>query len=140
MSVFKSMSVRLNESILTVNSIYSIQPGDRAGMEICLNLMTGRSPDRYFRVDAGDKYQMSTEGEFRGKTIEVTDCWRRVRTHISMNSEMNVWVTPLDSVNRSECGYESVHQGSAFYIWGIADAEGSLSLEISMIMEALDDT
>lgn len=138
--VKKRMKAGLNKSVIKTGSVYSIGPGDRAGMEICLNLMTGQSPDRFFTIDSGAKRLMSFEGEFRGRLIEIFDCWRRVRTVIEMNLETAVWVTPLDSVNRSERGYESVHQGAAFYISDVADETGSFSLEISVHMEALNDS
>ena len=83
---------------------------------------------------------MSFAGEFRGKMIEVFDCWRKVKTVIEINCEADIWVTPLDSVNRSESGYERVHQGAAFYISGNSDDSGFLSLEISLRMEVLDDS
>jgi alpha-amylase len=138
--VKKRMRVGLNKPVIKTDSVYSIGPGDRAGMEICLNLMTGQSPDRYFKIDSGENHLMSFEGEFRSSRIDVFDCGRKVRTIIEMNRETAVWVTPLNSVNRSESGYESVHQGAAFYISDIADETGSFDLEISLRMEALNDS
>ena len=138
--VRKKLDVALRKPVIRASSVYSARPGDRAGMEICLNLMTGQSDERYFRIDSGEKHHMSGEGEFRGSTIEVIDSWRKVRTVIEMNSDTSVWVTPLDSVNRSESGYESVHQGTAFYISGFADEAGSYRLKISFRMEALSDS
>jgi len=70
----------------------------------------------------------------------VSDCWRKVKTVIELKCQADIWVTPLDSVNRSESGYERVHQGAAFYISGNADDTGFLNLEISMRMEALNDS
>ena len=136
----KRLTAHLKKSAIRIHTKYSVMPGDRAGMEICLNLMTGNSPDRYYRIDSGENNLMSEEGEFQGKKIEVFDCWRKVRTTIAMNCESVIWVTPLDSVNRSESGYERVHQGAAFYICGNADDNGIFNLEIHMRMEALDDS
>ena len=136
----KRMTAYLNKPLIKTRTKYSVMPGDRAGMEICLNLMTGNSPDRYYRVDSGENHLMSEEGELNGKRIEVFDCWRKVKTVIVMNRKSEIWVTPLDSVNRSESGYERVHQGAAFYIWGNADDTGIFNLEIRMHMEALNDT
>ncbi len=140
LGVRKKITVGLRKSAIKAGSVYSVRPGDRVGMEICLNLMTGRSDDRYFRIDSGEKHLMSGEGEFHGSAIEVIDGWRKVKTVIVMNSDTSVWVTPLDSVNRSESGYESVHQGTAFYISGVADEAGSFRLKIGFRMEALNDS
>ncbi len=140
LKVRKIMKVGLKKPSIRVRSEYSVRHGDRAGMEICLNLMTGESPDRYFKIDSGEKHLMSFEGEFHCRRIEVSDCWRKVRMVIETNRETDIWVTPLDSVNRSESGYESVHQGAAFYISGIADEAGSFKLEIIMRMEAFNDS
>ncbi|NOQ21714.1 MAG: DUF1926 domain-containing protein [Candidatus Aegiribacteria sp.] len=136
----KKMTAEMKRAVIRTRTEYSVEPFDRAGMEICLNLMTGQSPDRYYRVDSGEKHLMSEEGEFHGKRIEVFDCWRKVKTIIEMSCEADVWVTPLDSVNRSESGYERVHQGAAFYISGNADDTGFFNLEIGMRMEALNDS
>ncbi len=138
--IVKRLTVELKTTALRARTEYSIMPGDRAGMEICLNLMTGKSSDRYYRVDSGEAHLMSDEGEFRGKRIEVSDCWRKVRTVIEITREADIWVTPLESVNRSESGYERVHQGAAFYIWGNADESGVFDLDIAMRMEALHDS
>ncbi|MCK4806622.1 MAG: DUF1926 domain-containing protein [Candidatus Aegiribacteria sp.] len=136
----KRMTAELKMPMIKTSSEYSIDPFDRVGMEICLNLMTGESPDRYYMVDSGGRHLMSYAGEFHGKLIEVLDCWRKVKTVIEVNCEADVWITPLDSVNRSESGYESVHQGTAFYISGNADDKGFLNLEIGLRMEALNDS
>ena len=135
----KRMTAYLKKPLIKTRAKYSVMPGNRAGMEICLNLMTGNSPDRYYRIDSGVNHLMSEEGEFHGKKIEVFDRWRAVKTTIVTNCESEIWVTPLDSVNRSESGYERVHQGAAFYVWGIADDAGIFNLEIHMSMEALND-
>lgn len=136
----KSMSADLKIPLINTVSEYSIKPFDRAGMEICLNLMTGQSSDRQYRIDSGERHFMSVEGKYHGRRIEVFDCWRKVKTVLEMNRETDVWVMPLDSVNMSESGYESVHQGTAFYVSGNADGEGNYNLEIDLRMEALDDT
>ncbi|MCK5116367.1 MAG: DUF1926 domain-containing protein [Candidatus Aegiribacteria sp.] len=136
----KRLVADLKKSMIKIRTKYFVLPGDRAGMEICLNLMTGNSPDRYYRVDSGENHLMSVEGEFHGKRIEVFDCWRKVKTTIVMNRKSEIWVTVLDSVNRSESGYERVHQGAAFYIWANADDTGTFNLEIHVLMEVLNDT
>ncbi len=138
MSVSKEMTVSLNSPEIRTCSEYSIRPGDRSGMEICLNLMTGQSHDRYYSVDSGEKHIMSAAGEYYGRRIEVIDCWRSVRVIIESNAAAHIWITPLDSVNRSESGYESVHQGTAFFISDCTDEAGFLRMEISIRLEAYD--
>ncbi|MEN8209413.1 MAG: alpha-amylase/4-alpha-glucanotransferase domain-containing protein, partial [Candidatus Fermentibacteria bacterium] len=138
--IVKELTVDLEAAELGARTEYAVMPGDRAGMEICLNLMTGQSADRYYRIDPETEHLMSEAGEFRGKRIEIYDCWRKVKTVIEMTAEADIWVTPLDSVNRSESGYERVHQGAAFCISGISDDTGVFDLEISLRMEVLNDT
>lgn len=134
----KQLSVDLSTPGLTVTAEFSGEAGTRAGTEVCLNLMTGGSKDRFYRIDGGEKHLMSASGEFRGTVIEVTDLWRKATTVIEIAGESDIWVTPLDSVNRSENGYESVHQGTAFFISRGLDGKGGLTLKADLRMESRD--
>lgn len=134
----KQLSVDLASPGLTVTAEFRGEAGARAGTEVCLNLMTGGSEDRYYRIDGGEKHLMSAEGEFRGKVIEVTDMWRKTSAVIEIDGEWDIWATPLDSVNRSENGYESVHQGTAFFISRCTDRTGGLTLKAVLRMESTD--
>lgn len=134
----KQLSVDLSSPELKVTAEFSGEPGTRAGTEVCLNLMTGGSEDRFYRIDGGEKHLMSAAGEFAGTVIEVADLWREAAAVIETAGEADIWVTPLDSVNRSENGYESVHQGTAFFISGVMDGTGRLTLKAALRMESRD--
>jgi 4-alpha-glucanotransferase len=136
--VSKSVIADLKKSTLTAVSEYTAEPGTRVGMEICINLMTGESPERYFTIDSGDRYLMSHTGEFHGERIHVSDSWRKAGLVIEFSGGSTVWVAPLDSVNRSESGYESVHQGTAFYISSIVSETGRLNMKVFVRMEAIN--
>lgn len=136
----KQLSIDLSIPELTVKVEFIGEPGARAGTEVCLNLMTGGSEDRFYRVDGGEKHLMSIAGEFRGSVIEVTDLWRKASVLIETAGGSDIWVTPLDSVNRSENGYESVHQGTAFFMSRRLDGKGGLTLKATLRMESRDDT
>jgi hypothetical protein len=133
----KELFVGLSEPVVTARTEFAPGPGLRAGTEVCLNLMTGSSPDRFFRIDGGEERLMSAGGRFKGRTVEVTDRWRRARATMDIDSESDIWVTPLESVNRSESGFESVHQGTAFFISRIIGST-PVTLEVSLEMKFLD--
>jgi hypothetical protein len=65
----------------------------------------------------------------------VEDGWRRVRVKITSAALMEVSHMPLDSINRSERGYERVHQGMALLI--VPKASDGGMLEFRMELEDL---
>lgn len=136
----KDLHVDLNSARITVQSKYSVNPFDRTGMEICLNLMTGNSPDRCFRIDSGTERMMGEDGTARGKRIEIIDRWRNVIVIVDIDNEADIWFAPLESVNRSESGYERVHQGAAMYISTSADKAGHNLLNLLIEMKSLNDS
>ena len=136
----KDLHVDLTLARITVETAYSVNPLDRTGMEICLNLMTGNSPDRCFRIDSGSERMMGENGTANGKRIEIIDRWRNVIVIIDINTEADIWFAPLESVNRSESGYERVHQGAAMYISTSADKAGHNLLNLLVEMKSLNDS
>jgi alpha-amylase len=82
----------------------------RCGMELCFNMLTGGEPDRFVSMD-GSTVRTGLAATGRCRVLEVVDLWRRVRVLIESEDLLDAWQMPLDSVNRSERGYESVHQG-----------------------------
>ena len=133
--ISKKLEVRLGEPVIKASSRYKVKTGMRTGTEVCLNLMTGRAKDRYYRVDSGRKRLMGQGASFKAKRVEVVDEWRRTRVILETESPCDIWVAPMDSVNRSESGYESVHQGTAFYFSRITDEKGSADLKLTLRME-----
>ena len=136
----KDLHVDLISTRISVQSNYSVNPFDRTGMEICLNLMTGTSHDRCFRIDSGPERMMGESGTAKGKRIEIVDRWRNVMVIIDISNEADIWFAPLESVNRSESGYEKVHQGAAIYISTCASNTGHNLLNLRIEMKSLNDS
>jgi len=135
----KELEVDLSDPRITVVSRWEGARGMRTGIEVCLNLMTGSSPDRHYTVDGGDEHMMSAAGEYRVSTLKVADRWRRVLVTVEVPSECDLWVNPIESVNRSESGFERVHQGTAFLFSSVSGPDGSAVLEATLRMEELPE-
>lgn len=82
----------------------------RCGVELCFNMLTGSEPDRFVSMD-GAAVRTGMPATGRCRVLEVVDLWRKVRVRIESDDLLDAWQMPLDSVSRSERGYESVHQG-----------------------------
>ena len=137
-SLSKRLEIGLAGAKLKASSNYVIQ-GVRFGMEICVNMMTGASPDRYLRIGGSeDIHKLGDSGEAVCSSLEVTDLYRGVRVLIKADQEVDLWFAPIESVNRSESGFERVHQGIALYL--SREAVGSMnSLELELTIGGLDD-
>ncbi len=75
--------------------------------------------------------------EGRARRVVVEDGWRRVRVLIESESELDVWQMPLDSVNRSERGFERVHQGVAILFSSVVPPGGRAVTALRLRMEAI---
>lgn len=135
----KEMEVDLSDPRITAVSRWEGIQGLRTGIEVCLNLMTGTSPDRFYTVDGGEERLMSSPGEYRAGSLRVVDRWRRVIVTLEVPVECDLWVTPIESVNRSESGFERVHQGTAFLFSRVSGTDGSEALEVTLRMEELPE-
>mgnify|MGYP006280443633 FL=1 len=135
-SACKELTVGLHEPVLRSRTEISGAPGARAGIELCFNLMTGASRDRTYRIDDGEELLMSAGGQYRGSVVHVLDRWRRLSVRVDLGGEVDIWVAPMDSVNRSESGFESVHQGTAFLASRTAEDDGTAVLEAEVRLEA----
>jgi len=119
-SLSKVMMVSLTEPLIEVRSEYAGENGNtfRAGMEFCLNMLTGSEPDRVIRIDDDPPVMLGRQGSSTepARRIVIEDRQRDVSVEIIPRSPVDVWFCPLDSVSRSEQGYEKVHQGVAVYV------------------------
>jgi len=131
-AVSKRLTIGTERAWIEAGSSYSVPPGHRAGMEVCLNLMTGSSPDRFLRIGDGEPVLTGASGAARASVVEVTDLWRGVRVLIEAGRTMDVWFAPIESVNMSESGFERVHQGCAILFSDVADADGRLAVSLRM--------
>ena len=114
--ISRMVEIGLLEPELKTSAVYR-SPGERVGLEICLNMMTGAMPDRYLRIgEERTVHMLGESGEAVGSSLEVVDLYRGVRVSIGVDGEADIWFTPIESVNRSESGFERVHQGFALFI------------------------
>lgn len=139
-SVEKTLSVSLSSPAVGYDSIISSAPGSpasRMGCELCLNLLTGSEDDRIVYIGAASPARTGVRAEGRAGRVVVEDGWRRVRVTIESESELDVWQMPLDSVNRSERGFERVHQGVAILLSTAVPSGGSAGIALRFRMEAI---
>ncbi len=104
----------------------------RCGCEICLNLLTGSEPDRTVRIGEGPAVMTGVPGSGRASLVRVDDGWRKVSVAIRTSGDVDVWHMPLDSVNRSEKGYERVHQGLAILLSTPVKGTGELEIVLEL--------
>lgn len=119
-SVSKTLSISAASPEVGYDALFDLSagavPGGRAGCEICVNLLTGSEDDRCISIGCRPPVRTGAIGEGHADTVTILDGWRRFRAVIRIEGGADVWHMPLDSVNRSEKGYERVHQGMAILI------------------------
>lgn len=139
-SVDKRLSVSLGSPAVFYESTLVSGPGSpgcRIGCELCLNLLTGSEDDRVVCIGASAPVRTGVCAEGRARRVVVEDGWRRVRVLIESESELDVWQMPLDSVNRSERGFERVHQGVAILFSSVVPPGGRAVTALRLRMEAI---
>jgi 4-alpha-glucanotransferase len=92
----------------------------QVGLEIVINLLAPREPDRYFETFSG-RYPLAwsaaipaTEGE--PMRLRAVDEWQNVAVTIDAPGASKFWVAPIETVSESEEGFERVYQGSQILI------------------------
>jgi hypothetical protein len=109
--------------------------------ELNFTLLAGTSPDRYFVFPGKDVADtcMRSEGELRQvSTFSMVDEWRRLRVEFFLDPEAGLWRYPIETLSRSEEGWEQVYQGSSLVLFwekpGTREAVlRSIRVEISMV-------
>jgi 4-alpha-glucanotransferase len=134
-SVSRRLLISTEGARLDARAEYSSPPGVRVGMEVCLNMMTGDSPDRFLRIDGGGELLLGSTGAFRASKAEVIDRWRGVRVRIEADHPVDVWFTPIESVSMSESGFERVHQGSALLFSEQVGASGVCVMNLGLELD-----
>lgn len=108
------------------------------GVEVCLNMLTGSSPDRFISIGGGRRRKLGESGREAAAPVLVGDLWRGVAVEIEAAGAEEVWFAPLYSVSRSERGYEKVFQGSAVMPAARVGADGSCSMTLSLRLRGAD--
>ncbi len=135
-SIEKVLEISIPEPLIDVRSEYSFRGSGsfRAGLELCLNLLTGSEPDRRILLDDNPPVPAgSTGSSFEPvRRILVQDLWRDIEVEITPDRPVDVWYSPLVSVSRSEKGYEKVYQGTALYISIHGDCRNSAAIGLNV--------
>ncbi len=133
--VEKELAISLHTPRISCRTEFEKADGMRVGCEMCFNLLTGSEDDRNVSIGGGSPVRTGLRGEGTAGGIVVTDGWRKVRIVIQSRNgiEFDVWHMPLDSVSRSERGYESVHQGIALLL--STEASGRTGIAFEVILE-----
>jgi alpha-amylase len=86
------------------------------GIEFNFGLLAGNSPDRYYEFPdmTLEDSRLAGEGEVENCTgLSLVDGWTGFRIVLSWGVPATVWRYPVETVSRSEAGFERVYQASA---------------------------
>ncbi len=110
------------------------------GVELTLNLLASRAPDRYYRIPGielgpGER-QLASRGATPGVTaVELVDEWLPLTVRLAWDEPAELWRFPVETVSLSEGGFERIFQGSALLLrWPLALGPGGrfrVRLELS---------
>jgi hypothetical protein len=62
----------------------------------------------------------------------VCDLWRGLDVRIVSPVPVDVWYVPVESLSRSESGWERVYQGTALYFSRVCTDGGEVSVELTV--------
>ena len=86
------------------------------GIEFNFGLLAGNAPDRYYEFPgmALEDPRLAGEGGVENCTgLSLVDGWAGFRIVLSWAAPATVWRYPVETVSRSEAGFERVYQASA---------------------------
>jgi hypothetical protein len=126
----KRLTIDLHRPLMVFRSTSSGLEGFTQACEICLNLLTGSESDRFVGLGRSRPISTGSRGTGVCRDLIVEDGWRGVRVRLTSTSFIEAAHMPLDSINRSERGYERVHQGMALLLAPGASTGNVLELRI----------
>ena len=106
-------------------------------VECNLALLAGCAPDRYFEFEAADGSVCAAPGARechlasraaleRLAAVTLVDEYARVRVCLASTVPFDLWRFPVETISRSESGYQRTYQESALYChWRITLAPGA---------------
>jgi len=118
--IIKSFNVRGGSSEVEV--VYQITNQNTVtlrlwlGIEFNFNFLSGNDPKRYYLFPGrhiADDLLNSTGKEGNVATICLRDEWKNLEVACTFDPPAEVWRFPLETVSRSEEGFERTYQGSA---------------------------
>ncbi|MFQ6606475.1 MAG: alpha-amylase/4-alpha-glucanotransferase domain-containing protein [Fidelibacterota bacterium] len=85
------------------------------GCELNFSLLGGHTPDRYYEIDGhvpARKY-LDAIGHAKGvRRVALVDAWDGFRVTVDFPHSTDVWRFPVETVSKSEAGFEKVYQSS----------------------------
>jgi hypothetical protein len=112
----------------------------RVGVEMVLNFLAPREPDRYFEI-ASKRQPLGWSGAVsaaeNGPRLRVVDEWQNVAATIEAPAAREFWIAPIETISESEEGFERVYQGSQILVvWPLELlTEKSWAGEVSLRVE-----
>jgi len=128
----KRITLDLSKPVFVFRSSAQGLDGRIGACEMCFNLLTGGEDDRFVKLGSSDSVRTGVAGTGICHDLVVEDGWRKVRIRITSPAFLEVAHMPLDSVNRSEKGYERVHQGMALLLSPGARSGGVLEFRMEL--------
>jgi alpha-amylase len=107
----------------------------RFGTEVCVNLLTGSAPDRYFwsREQSLQKPPLGTMLQLREiRHLALRDEWQRLDFEVDLSVPAEVYTYPIETVSQSEAGLERVYQGTAMLFTWLLPQTCPTSLRVAM--------
>jgi alpha-amylase len=83
--------------------------------ELCLTLLAGNAPDRYFMLDGKkpEPCHLASRGACRAMSLSMVDDSLSLRIDLESSWNADWWRAPIETVSASEDGFERIYQGSA---------------------------
>ena len=111
------------------------------GVEVVLNFLTPREPNRYFEIPAGRRalgWSTAISAAEIGSRLRVVDEWQNVAATVEAPCARELWIAPIETISESEEGFERVYQGSQILaVWPVELAAGKpWTGEVSLRVEA----
>ena len=106
----KKLRIKLeisNEGNTSFQSIY--------GCELNFSLLGGHTPDRYYEIDGQvpTRKYLDAIGHSKGlEKIALVDAWDGFKVTVSFLHPTDVWRFPVETVSKSEAGFEKIYQSS----------------------------
>ena len=108
-------------------------------VETSVNLLAGRAPDRYVRIQGAVAHppELAGRGLAHGVgEVELVDEWLGLRVGMAWDRPATLFRFPLETVSLSEAGVERIYQGTCLVAaWDLCLPAGG-TLELDMSLEA----
>lgn len=123
---------------------YWLEPGgiavpSRFGVELNLAFHMGPPPDRFVEINGErpDDPSVFAVAEIVGvREVRVVDVWLGLAAHLRLDPPGTLWRFPVQTLSRSEAGYEPVAQPVALLPhWPLGGPEGVSRLKLLLTIQ-----